>query len=125
MEEGLWELEVLWGGSCQSQEHAPVILIVNRPPTDASLLSPPPGRSPWPPVPRVDWYRIGVGPSKRSAPVSGFAVTHQRRWRGLVSRSGSSQAIASRAPTVTDGAMGDRGPRLSLIEGGFSAAAAR
>eukprot|EP00966_Prymnesium_polylepis_P270505 6248901-Prymnesium_polylepis.1 len=26
MEEGLWELEVVWGGSCRSQEHAPVWL---------------------------------------------------------------------------------------------------
>eukprot|EP00966_Prymnesium_polylepis_P193643 4488361-Prymnesium_polylepis.1 len=24
MEEGLWELEVVWGGSCQSLEHAPI-----------------------------------------------------------------------------------------------------
>eukprot|EP00966_Prymnesium_polylepis_P311011 7185668-Prymnesium_polylepis.1 len=35
--------------------------------------SPPPGRSPWAPVPRVDRYGIGVDPSKRSAP--GFAVS--------------------------------------------------
>eukprot|EP00966_Prymnesium_polylepis_P016843 388645-Prymnesium_polylepis.1 len=30
MEEGLWELEVFWGGSCQSQGHAPVTLSVLR-----------------------------------------------------------------------------------------------
>eukprot|EP00966_Prymnesium_polylepis_P327495 7383366-Prymnesium_polylepis.1 len=38
-----------------------------------ALLSPPPGRSPWPPVPRIDRYSIGVDPTKRSAP--GFAVS--------------------------------------------------
>eukprot|EP00966_Prymnesium_polylepis_P090045 2085535-Prymnesium_polylepis.1 len=38
-----------------------------------ALLSPPPGRSPWPPVPRVGRYGIGVDPSKRPAP--GFAVS--------------------------------------------------
>eukprot|EP00966_Prymnesium_polylepis_P302428 6987127-Prymnesium_polylepis.1 len=38
-----------------------------------ALLSPPPGRFPWPPVPRVDRYSTGVDPSKRSAPC--FAVS--------------------------------------------------
>eukprot|EP00966_Prymnesium_polylepis_P222239 5142034-Prymnesium_polylepis.1 len=33
-----------------------------------ALPSPPPGRSPWAPVPRFDVYGIGVDPSKRSAP---------------------------------------------------------
>eukprot|EP00966_Prymnesium_polylepis_P166987 3860165-Prymnesium_polylepis.1 len=39
-----------------------------------ALLSPPPGRSPWAPVHRVDRYGIGVDPSKRSAPVSPSAA---------------------------------------------------
>eukprot|EP00966_Prymnesium_polylepis_P248358 5742205-Prymnesium_polylepis.1 len=38
-----------------------------------ALLSPPPGRSPWSPVPRVGRYSIVVDPSKRSA--TGFAVS--------------------------------------------------
>eukprot|EP00966_Prymnesium_polylepis_P037500 870483-Prymnesium_polylepis.3 len=38
-----------------------------------ALPSPPPGRAPSAPVPRVDKYGIGADPSKRSAP--GFAVS--------------------------------------------------
>eukprot|EP00966_Prymnesium_polylepis_P022114 508830-Prymnesium_polylepis.1 len=33
MEEGLWELKVVSGGSCQSQEHAPVVHSVHTCPT--------------------------------------------------------------------------------------------
>eukprot|EP00966_Prymnesium_polylepis_P223569 5173069-Prymnesium_polylepis.1 len=57
-----------------------------------ALPSPPPGRSPSAPMPRVDRYGIVVDASKRSAP--GFAVSGDGR-----GRSGSSQAIASRTLT--------------------------
>ena len=48
-------------------------MVQNRSVITYALLSPPPGRSPCPPVPRVDSYGIGVDPIKRSAP--GFAVS--------------------------------------------------
>jgi hypothetical protein len=48
-------------------------MVHNRSVITYALLSPPPGRSPWSPVPRIDSYGIGVDPSKRSAP--GFAVS--------------------------------------------------
>eukprot|EP00966_Prymnesium_polylepis_P244290 5649659-Prymnesium_polylepis.1 len=62
-----------------------------------ALLSPPPGRSPWSPVPRVDNYGIGVDPSKRSAP--GFAVSGD----GGVDPGALRPSHRSRTPTVVDG----------------------